>query len=87
MYASSREPRFSHADQSTEKIFGDHSTEKRMAWTVACYRSGMNGYALGDHLSEQLFSAIGGYLANFSSCVGSISEKTYCQRAAYLSYT
>jgi hypothetical protein len=46
----------------------------------------MNGYELCHHLSEQLFGAIGGYFANFSSSVGSIGEETYCQQAAYFSY-
>ncbi len=40
-----------------------------------------------DHLSEQLFRAVGGYFANFSSSVGSISEEIYSQQAVYLSYT
>jgi hypothetical protein len=50
-----------------------------VARTVACYRSGMNKYELCDHLSEQLFSEIGGYFANCSRSVGSISEETYSQ--------
>jgi hypothetical protein len=63
------------------------ATEKRVARTVACYRSGMNKYKLRDHLSEQLFRAIGGYFAKSSRSVGSISEETYSQQAVYLSYT
>jgi hypothetical protein len=47
----------------------------------------MDGYALCDHLSEQLFSEIGGYFANFCRSVGSISKDTYSQQAVYLSYT
>ena len=47
----------------------------------------MNEYALCDHLSEQLFRAIGGYFANFSRSVGRISDETYSQQAVYLSYT
>jgi hypothetical protein len=31
-------------------------TEKRVAWTVACHRSEMNGYAFGDHSHRQTFS-------------------------------
>ena len=49
--------------------------------------SGMVGYELHGHLSEQLFRAIGGYFANFSRSVARISEKTYSQQAVYLSYT
>ena len=58
-----------------------------MAWTVACYRSEMDGYALCDHLGEQLFREIGGYFENFSGSIGSISEETYSQQAVYLPYT
>ena len=47
----------------------------------------MKKYALCDHLSEQLFRAVGGYVANFSRSIGSISEEIYSQLAAYLSYT
>ena len=47
----------------------------------------MDGYALCDHLGEQLFRATGGYFANLSRSVGSISEETYSQQAVYLSYT
>jgi hypothetical protein len=47
----------------------------------------MDGYALCDHLSEQLFRAIGGYFENFYSSLGRISEKIYSQQAVYLSYT
>ena len=32
---------------------------------VAYYRSGMNGYKLHGHLSEQFFRAVGGYFENF----------------------
>ena len=42
---------------------------------------------LHDHLSEELFKAIGGYFANFSRSVGSISEEIYSRQAVYLSYT
>jgi hypothetical protein len=31
-------------------------TEKRVAWTVACHRSGIKGYALCDHSHRQTFS-------------------------------
>jgi hypothetical protein len=63
------------------------ATEKSVALTVACYRSEMDGYALCDHLGEQLFREIGGYFENFSGSVSRISEETYSQQAVYLSYT
>ena len=47
----------------------------------------MKKYEFRDHLSEQLFRAIGDYFANFSRSIGSISEEIYAQLAAYLSYT
>ena len=47
----------------------------------------MDGYALCDHLGEPLFGATGGYFANFSGSVSSISEETYSQQAVYLPYT
>ena len=47
----------------------------------------MDGHKLCDHLSEQLFRAIGGYFENFYSSLGRISEKIYSQQAVYLSYT
>jgi hypothetical protein len=47
----------------------------------------MDEYELRGHLSQQLFRAVGGYVANFSSSVGSISKESYSQRAVYLSYT
>ena len=53
------------------------ATEKLVARTAAGSRSGMDGYELHGHLSEQLFSAIGDYFANFSSSVGSVSEEIY----------
>jgi hypothetical protein len=34
---------------------------------------------LHGHLSEQLFRAVGGYVANFSSSVSSISQEIYSQ--------
>jgi hypothetical protein len=58
-----------------------------MARTAAGSRSGMDEYELHGHLSEQLFRAVGGYVANFSRSIGSISEEIYSQLAAYLSYT
>ena len=66
---------------------GVDATEKRVARTVACYRSEMDGYALCDHLSEQLSRAIGGYFPNFSSSVGSISEEISSRQVVCLSYT
>ena len=57
-----------------------------MARTAAGSRSGMGGYELYGHLSEQLFRAIGGYFANFSSSVGSVSEEIYSRQAVYFSY-
>ena len=47
----------------------------------------MDGYELRDHLSEQFFGAIGGYLANLSSSAGGISEEIYSQQSVYFSYT
>jgi len=47
----------------------------------------MSGYELLDQLSEQFFRPAGGYFANFSSSVGSISEEIYSQQAVYFSYT
>jgi hypothetical protein len=58
-----------------------------MAWTTAGSRSGMGGYELQDHLSEQFFRPAGGYFANFSSSVGSTSEEIYSRQAVYFSYT
>jgi len=63
------------------------ATEKLVAQTAAGSRSGIDGYELHGHLSEQLFRAIGDYFANFSSSVGSISEETYSRQAVYFSYT
>jgi hypothetical protein len=48
-----------------------------VARTAAGSHSGMDGYELHGHLSEQLFSAIVDYFANFSSSVGSVSEEIY----------
>ena len=47
----------------------------------------MDGYELHGHLSEQLFSAIVDYFANFSSSVGSVSEEIHSRQAVYFSYT
>ena len=47
----------------------------------------MDGYELHGHLSEQLFSAIVDYFANFPSSVGSVSEEIYSLQAVYFSYT
>jgi hypothetical protein len=47
----------------------------------------MNGYELRDHRGEQIFRAIGGYFANFSSSVNRISEEIYSRQAVYLSFT
>jgi hypothetical protein len=46
-----------------------------MARTTAGSRSGMDEYELHDHLSEQLFRAVGGYVANFSRSVRGISQE------------
>jgi|TARA_B110000259_G_scaffold162094_1_gene186631 hypothetical protein len=35
----------------------------------------MDGYALRDHQRKQFFRAIGGYFANFSRSVGSITKE------------
>ena len=56
-----------------------------MAWAIAGSRSGMGGYELQDHLSEQFFRPAGGYFANFSSSVGSNSEETNLARPFILS--
>ena len=53
------------------------ATENPMARTAAGSRSGMDEYELHSHLSEQLFRAVGGYVANFSSSVSRVSEETY----------
>jgi hypothetical protein len=74
-------------DANPQPQISKDATEKRVAWTVARYRSEMDGYALWDHLSEQLFRAIGGCFENFSRSVGSISQGTYSQQAVYFSYT
>ena len=58
-----------------------------MARTAAGSRSGMDEYELHGHLSEQLFRAVGGYVANFSRSVRGISQEIYYQQAVYLSYT
>ncbi len=51
-------------------------TEKRVARTVACYRSGVDGYELCDHLSAQIFRTIDSCLASFSGLVGSANEES-----------
>ena len=77
---------FSQEANSKPHISKD-ATEKTMAWTTAGSRSGMGGYELHDQLSEQFFRPAGGYFANFSSSVGSISEEIYSRQALYSSYT
>ena len=72
-------------DANPQRQISKDATEKRVARTVARYRSGMDGYALRDHLSKQVFSVIGGYFENFARSVGSISEETYFQQAIYFS--
>ena len=61
-------------DANPQPQISKDATEIRVATTVAKSRSGMNGYALCDHLSERLFRPVGGYFANFSSSVSRISE-------------
>ena len=78
---------FFSQDANPQRQISKDATEKRVARTVARYRSGMDGYELRGHLSEQLFRTVGGYFANFSRSVSSISEETYSQQAVYLSYT
>ena len=63
------------------------ATEKLVARTVVYSRSGMDGYELRDHLSQQRLRPIGGYFENFYSSVGSICEAIYSQPAVYSSYT
>ena len=75
------------AGSESQRRISKDATEKTMAWTTAGSRSGMGGYELHDQLSEQFFRPAGGYFANFSSSVGSISEEIYSQQAVYFSYT
>ena len=51
------------------------ATENPMVRTAAGSRSGMDKYELHGHLSELLFRAAGGHVANFSSLVSRISQK------------
>jgi hypothetical protein len=74
-------------DANPQPQISKDATEKRVARTVACYRSEIDGYALCDNLGEHLFREIGGYFENFSGSVGRISEETYSEQAVYLSYT
>ena len=55
--------------------FSARTLENPMARTTAGSRSGIDEYELHDHLSEQLFRAVGGYVANFSSSVSRISQE------------
>ena len=77
---------FSQEANSKPHISED-ATEKTMAWTTAGSRSGMGGYELRDHFSQQRLRPIGGYFENFYSSVSRISEETYSQQAVYLSCT
>jgi hypothetical protein len=77
----------SQADQSTEKIFGDHSTEKCVARTVACYRSGMNGYELCDHSHRQTFRDADRLALIFLGAVTRIDEEVSSRQPFSLSYT
>jgi hypothetical protein len=65
---------FSQEANSKPHISND-ATEKTMAWTTAGSRSGMAGYELLDQLSEPFFRPAGGYVANFSSSAGRISQE------------
>ena len=56
-------------------IEGWDATENPMTPTVAGSRTGMDEYELHGHLSEQLFRAVGGFFANFSSSVSRISQE------------
>ncbi len=58
-----------------------------MARTVAYSRSGLNGYELRDHVSQQRLRPLGGYFENFYSSVSRISEEIFFQQAVYFSYT
>ena len=51
------------------------ATEKLVARTAAGSHSGMDGYELHGHLSEQFFRPAGGYFANFSSSASRISQE------------
>ena len=74
---------FSQEADPQSRISKD-ATEKLVARTVAHSRSGMDGYELRDHLSQQRLRPIGGYSENFYRSVGSISEEIYSQQAVYL---
>jgi len=77
---------FSQEANSQTHINKD-ATERPTARTTAGSRSGMDGYELRDHRSQQRLRPIGGYFENFYSSVSRISEEIYSQQAVYLSYT
>ena len=62
-------------EANPQRQISKDAAEERVAQTVACSRSGIKKYELCDHLSEQLFRALGGYFANFSSSVSRIGEE------------
>ncbi len=56
-----------------------HATEKRVARTVACYRSGMNGYGWCDHSHRQPSSKADRLALIFLGAVTRIGEATFAQ--------
>ena len=62
-------------DANPQPQISKDATKKRVARTVTCYRSGIDGYELYDNRRKQLFGLLGRYFANFSSSVGSISKE------------
>ena len=74
-------------EANSQTHISKNATEKPTARATAGSRSGMDGYELRDHLSQQRLRPTGGYFENFYSSVGSISEEIDFQQAVYLSYT
>ena len=74
-------------EANSQTHISKNATEKPTARATAGSHSGMDGYELRDHLSQQRLRPTGGYFENFYSSVGSISEEIDFQQAVYLSYT
>ena len=74
-------------EANSQTHISKNATEKPTARATAGSRSGMDGYELQDHLSQQRLRPTGGYFENFYSSVGSISEEIDFQQAVYLSYS
>jgi hypothetical protein len=64
---------------SPQPQISKEATEKRVARTVACYRSGMDGYALCDHSHRQTFSEADQLALIFLGAVTRIGEATFTQ--------